>query len=635
MLGGNQVITIKSPQGRWGRGPDDTAPPDHCIDEQNLEFSHGQVGSRLGINTTLTASGGWDGTVKRVHVFKRVGEANRLLILDANGKIYDSTNLVSEVLSVAGMIDFACVILFNRAYIAPSTGQVGKTGEKVYVYDGTTIRAAAGNPPSGHTMAGADGAAGKVEKGNHLFAVAYETGSGFITAPGLGTGEYVNVESAGDKQVDLSGMPASGSWPAGTKAVHILATTLLAPSYNGNPAEQAWYFIPNARYESGDFAAGTKTVDFYDADLLTSADYLQYQLTEIPAGCKLSSFNGRLIVCGQPTNDNIVLVSKSGEPESISETNGYIIVDPGDMGGGVKNAIEHRGLLYLTKSSRTYVTNDNGSSPSTWETNQVDASIGCEPLGTSALLDTKGATKDQFIIADRSGLYAFIGSYNAERDLSYKIRDDWRNINPAYFHLVQVCVDPIKERIYVAVPDGTATSPDTLYVGDYQEGFTWDRIRWSKWSIPGTPTSIWTETDYTTQLAKFRYGSAAASIWEQGTTRTDNAGATLITAYARFGHITFQSEGAVNHYTALRMRARGYGELKVTLRTLDSAVTTFAQTHILSETPGKEVAQWINQESEELSVEVKTNSTYATNPSWFTLTHLRIAGNPRWATRPM
>jgi hypothetical protein len=584
-----------------------------------------------------------------VHKYERINEALRYLILDNAGNIWDSTQgFGTPLLTIGGMTDFACVSLFNRAYISPSTGAVGTTGEKVYVYEASgTARAAAGTGvTSGGAMVGADQALGtKVEKGHHLFAIACETDSGFITTMGLtaATGLLDYDSADGGKGIDLTNIPVG---PAGTVKRHLVATQVLPTDYNGNPAEQAWYFVPTSKF----YEPGTSTpapsrlednvttdvhVDFFDADLLVSADYLQYQKTEIPAGCHLTHFEGRLVVSGQPTNDNVVLVSESGKPESISDLNGYIIIDPGDMGGGVKNAVEHRGLLYLTKTARTYVTSDNGSSPATWNTNLVDANMGCEPLGVAELLDLRGATQDLFLVANRNGLYTFVGSYSEERNLAWKIQDLWDRINTLYFHLVHLHVDPISRVIYVAVPLDAATAPSHILVGDYKQGLDLKAIRWSLWVTPKVPTQIWTETDYTTQLGKLKYGSSANTIYEYtAASRRDHDGANLINAYARFGQFSFNNEGAVNHYTGLRMRVRGYGQLDVDLYGLDDASTQTPAALILSAASGKEMYEHVNFESEEMSVKVGTNSMWVSNPSYFTLTHLRIAGKPRWSNRP-
>jgi hypothetical protein len=619
------------------------------IDESNLVFDEGQCGSRSGFDVSLQSGdiGAWNGTVLRVHKYERIGEALRYLILDDSGNIWDSTQPGAAILTGLTATDFSCTSLFNRAYISPSTGLVGATGEKIYVYNGTgTARAAAGSGVSaGGAMVGAAQALGtKIEKGDHLFAIACETASGFITTMGLtATTGLLQFTAAGGQGCDLTNIPVG---PAGTVKRHLIATQVLATDYNSNPEEQAWFFVPTSKF----YLPGTTTaastrlndnvttdlhVDFFDADLLTSADYLQYQKTEIPAGVFVTHFEGRLVIVGEPTNDNIVLVSASGEPESVSDLNGYIIVDPGDMGGGCKNAMEHRGLLYLTKTARTYVTSDNGSSPATWSVQLIDANLGCESLGTSELLDVRGATQDLFLVANRNGLFSFVGSYSEERNLAWKIKDLWETINPLYFHMVQVQVDPIARVIYIAAPMDANTAPSRILVCDYKQGIDPKSVRWSDWTPPSLPTSLWTETDYITELGQLKYGSSAGSIvMYVSSSRRDLDGANLIDAYARFGQITFNDEGAVNHYNALRFRVRGYGQLDMTLYGLDDATSQTPAALILAAAAGKEQSLYINLESEEMSVKVGTNSMYAASPSWFTLTHLRIAGKPRWGHRP-
>jgi hypothetical protein len=628
-------------------------PPDHFTDESNLVFDEGQVGSRSGFESSIAIQGNWNGTVLRVHKFERIGETLRYLILDDSGNIWDSANFTTAILTGLTGTDFACTSLFNRAYISPSNGLVGVTGETVYVYNGSgPARAAAGTgviAGPGKAMVGVDQILGtKIEKGDHLFAIACETASGFITTMGLtDTTGLLQHTSPGGQGLDLTNIPVG---PAGTVKRHLVATQVLSTDYNGNPAEQAWYFVPTSKF----YLPGTTTaaptrlddnvttdlhVDFFDADLLTSADYLQYQKTTIPAGSFLTHFEGRLVVLGGPTDDNVAWLSASGEPESISSLNGYIIVDPGDMGDGLKCAVEHRGLLYLTKTARTYVTSDNGGSPSTWNVQLIDANMGCEQLGVSELLDVRGATQDMVLIANRNGLFSFVGSFSEERNLAWKIKDLWETINPLYFHMVQVQVDPIARVIYVAAPMDANTAPSRILVCDYKQGTDPKSVRWSEWTPPSLPTSIWTETDYVTQLGRMLYGSSAGSIvLYTESSRADLAGANNISAYCRFGQITFNDEGAVNHYNAIRFRAKGYGLLDVNLYGLDDTITDEPASILLALAGGKEQSLYINLESEEMSIRVGTTSTYndggGSQPCWFTLTHMRIAGKPRWGSRP-
>ena len=652
MFSGSPVKTMRSPQGRWARGPVDTCPPDHMTGESDLIFDEGECGSRSGFEQLLTATGSWNGTVLRVQKYKKIGEALRYLILDDAGNIWDSTaGFGTAIITGLSGGDFSCTSLFNRAYISPSTGLVGETGETIYVYDGAgTARAAAGSGvAAGGAIVGADQAVGtKIEKGDHLFAIACETDSGFITTMGLtATTGLLQHTSPGGEGLTLSNIPTG---PAGTVKRHLVATMVLADDYNGNPAEQQWFFVPTSKFynhlvdDGNNNANPTKLddnvttsmmVDFFDADLLTLADYLQYQKTSIPAGVLVTHFQGRLVVIGQPTNNNIVLVSASGEPESVSDLNGFIIVDPGDMGGGCKNAMENRGLLYIMKTARTYVTSDNGGSPATWAIELIDANLGCESLGTAELLDIRGVTQDLFFVANRNGLYAFVGSYSEERNIAWKIKDLWETINPKYFHMVQVQVDPIAKVIYIAAPMQANTEPSRILVCDYKQGIEPKVVRWSDWTPPSLPTSIWTETVYATELGRFLYGSSAGdvNVYTEASHR-DLAGAHLINSFARFGQVTFNDEGAVNHYNAVRFRARGYGLLDLTLYGLEDVPTQTPASLTLATAAGKELALYINLTSEEMSVRVGTNSMYAGNPSWFTLTHMRIAGKPRWGHRP-
>jgi hypothetical protein len=57
---------------------------------------------------------------------ERTGEAQRLLILDDTGKIWDSvTGLV--ILSIPAMTDFSCTIMYEQAFISPYNGSWRET----------------------------------------------------------------------------------------------------------------------------------------------------------------------------------------------------------------------------------------------------------------------------------------------------------------------------------------------------------------------------------------------------------------------------------------------------------------------------------------------------------------------------
>ena len=616
-------------QGLFNRDDDENScDPAHGLEDLNIDFIEKAAGTRYGADLLLgPISEGWNGIVKRIHVYERVGEASRLLILNNQNKIWDSTDLTNPILDFSGTVnDFALQVMYNRAYISPHNGETGVTGEKVYVYEGSgSARAAAGLPPSGYTLVAASSTAGKIEVGHHLFTVAYETSSGFITAPGMatgvGSGEVLDHNSQGAKTLHITGIPTSTG-----KKRYILATQVLSSVYNGNPAEQTWFFVPGGYINDDSTTAWD--VSFYDADLLLSADYLQYQKSTIPAGVALGDFNDRLIVLGDPLNSSKPWVSTKGYPESFSDLDGYIIVNPGDAGGGCKNMATNRGQLFLFKSRRTYTLIDNGAAPSTWLPERVDVVIGAECHSIGRIFNAPGSSEDDLYVGDRTGIYLF--PQISDRPLTWKIHELWQTINPAAFNTVQISVDPVDHHIYANVPLGSATEPDYLIVGNFKNGLDPDNIRWSKWQYPKKPTSIWLDLDHTTQRPNFRFGSSEGSIYKETTSRTDFDGASTINSFIQFGYYPDDSVGTIVQATELRFRVKGSGTLGLTVRTLGGGTVISPPGLALSSESGMELTRLINIFSERIGLKVQTNN----GTDWFQMYSLRINAEPLWFQRP-
>jgi hypothetical protein len=300
------------------------------------------------------------------------------------------------------------VSLYKRAYITPHNSNKGLPGEKVYVYEGSgSARPAGGTAPVGSPIVATTSASiGSVEAGSHLFAVSYETTSGYLTPPGPAT--FTLYVAPGATKVDLSNIPVG---PAGTVARVLLATKMLARDYAGDQDNQEFFNIPNGRI--GDNTTTSLTVDFFDADLQASADFLLDQLATIPAGVGIGVYQARLVVWGTDTDESIVYFSANGQPESISATEGFVLAYPGDAAGGVKNCVEFRSQYYMLKSgSKCYVTNGTDDSPVFWAVTNVDISVGTECHGIAKIFDQNGATLDNFFCADRSALYLFNGTFS-------------------------------------------------------------------------------------------------------------------------------------------------------------------------------------------------------------------------------
>ena len=437
-------LIVTNFRGTFDRGEDDTCPQGFFKSSQNIRFISGGCATRYGLTKLIAING-----VARVEIYKRIGEAQRLIILDLTGKLFDSTDLTTPILNIPAMIDFGMCTMFNRAYITPHNGVVGLPGEFVYVYEGSGVAVpAGGSGPSSVLVATESSLPGKMETGFHALACAFELSTGFITKPG---GFALSV-SSGDLSLDVSNIEIGGGKVV---ARHILATKVIV-NFDGNFQDQTYYFalrIP-------DNISTRATLSFYDADLQFDATYLLEQLTTIPAGVGVNSFAGKLVTWGENLYPAIARVSTTGSPESFSDVEGFLTVNPG-IGGGLKNCWEYRGALILQKSQETYVTTDNGQPAAYWQVNNIDMSVGAECHSVAKSLDFGENVGDRVFTADKSGIRPFSGTFSAEQSdvITYNVDDIWSRITPGAFKTVELVIDPLNYLLYAAIPiDGSPVS---------------------------------------------------------------------------------------------------------------------------------------------------------------------------------
>lgn len=617
----HQPITVDQFRGTFNRGEDDVCPPNHFLDSLNVVFTEHGVETRKGTGLSVSLAG-----IRRVASYKRVGEADRLLILDSNNRIWDSTSLAAPILTVAGMTDFSMVSLYNRAYITPHNSVRGLPGEKVYVYEGSGVaRAAAGTAPTGATMVAATSAtAGSVEVGKHLFAVSYETISGYLTPPGPAI--FTLYSAPGGFKVNLSSIPIG---PTGTVARVLLATKKLAAAYAGDQDNQEFFLIPNGRI--GDNTTTTLTVDFFDADLQGSVDYLLDQMAVIPAGVGIGIYKSRLAVWGIDTNEAAVYFSLSGQPEAFSATEGFVLAFPGDASGGVKNCVEFRSQYYMLKGgSKTYVTNEIDDNPAFWTVTNVDLSIGSDAHGIAKVLDQTGSALDNFFCADRSGLYLFNGTFSGN-ELSRKISDIWQRITRLSFSQVEVVHDPIKARIYVAVPLDGADTPTHVLVGNIDDGIDLENIRWTTWKFPKNPTSIVVDLNSNTKRTQFRFGSRQDNVYAYDDNLLDDFG-NAIESYIETALLpsdTEDTDPVIYQFGHLQVRAKGQGALNITVTGLDRARSIQPQGISLSPQPGRTLERMFNFQDERCSIKLGTNGA----TDFFSIVRLKCYAKLLWSGR--
>jgi hypothetical protein len=489
-------ITIEEFNGLWKRGGADSTPPDHFSDCNNVKYIESGFQTRDGINVLVP---GYVNVLKVYNYPKITTES--LLILDTSGNIYDSGFGLTPILTVSGMTDFGLAIYAGRAYISPAQDfqLQGIPNQFIYVYqgDGTPARKAAGDPPidADGAIAAANGGAGHVEAGIHIFGAVYETDTGFETQ--IGPDTLAQVTATGTSEIDLTNIPTSPN--SFVTKVHIVATKAIDPTlFTGNTRGYQFFFVPDAIVNNG---TTTLSVDFYDIELLADASHLLDLLSEIPAALSLTLYHGRMIAsCFHPDEErSLVRVSYPGEVEAFDAVTGLIQLQANNQ--PITRCRELRDVLYIFKDVQTFAVNDNGDVPSSWNVITLDQGLGATVHGVAEVLDTGGVDLDYLIITNPSGCYLFNGTYQFP-ELSYKIADFWTSLSFDDFIFVEIYQDTLLKRLYIIMPN-----QQVLMYADYQHGLDSEKIRWGPFTADITFSSI-----CLTQFNKLIIGAKQAAV---------------------------------------------------------------------------------------------------------------------------
>jgi hypothetical protein len=492
----HEPLVIEDFEGLWQRGDPESAPSDHFIQADNINYFHSGVETRDGVANYLTEN---DQPLQVLRVYDYVTQTGQtLLVLTVGGKIFhikkSNAGAITPILTIPAMEDFGFVAIAGRAYITPFKTYTNPNGEKyqlgiqnefLYVYTGTGVaRKAAGQPPSGAALALSSGAAGLTDTGIHLVAVVYETDTGYLTA--LGPEVFGMLDYTGLNKINVNSIPVSPN--SFVKKRHLVSTKAIT-NYNNDQTGYQFFFIPGGNIDNN--TANSATVEYYDADLISDASHLIDNLSAIPSSVNLNTYHSRLVMVGEfgtsetlvnlpigiTDNRSIVRLSAPGEPESISKIDGLLIV-PLD-GNPLTNVQEFRDVLYVFKRTRTFAYSDNYDVPSTWQEEVLDQGMGAPVHGIATVLDTGGVNIDYLLIADWSGLMMFNGTY-AQPELSWKIEDFWRGMNRNEFHAIQVVNDSINKKVWITLPDPYRK---TLLHANYSNGLNAKDIRWAKWNF--------------------------------------------------------------------------------------------------------------------------------------------------------
>jgi hypothetical protein len=602
-------------KGLWRRGALDDVPSDHFVDSRNNCFDASGARSRDKLISYLEQP-----NIVRKLLYKpnppyTGSNVPRLIYLLNDGQLFDENYPADVLFTNVDMKDFALVNFFGRCYISFSDGKVGLDNEFLYVYNGTGptgFRKAAGSAPTVALTAHVPvtPVTGTIGIGTHLLSYAFETASGFITRA---ADPFVAVDYFGAGNIEIDNLPLG---PAGTVARWIIVTQAIPFRANlGIPFDVATAsFYPQFfAVRIADNTTTTYSLTFYDENLIESSDYLQTILAEIPSGVGLLDYKGRLILYGEHDNPSIIRASIPGDPETISETSGFLITDPAEN-TGIRSATEFRNILYFFKQDRGYQTQENQEEISTWDVVPFEKARGTEQYGIAQILDAKGATSEGFVIASRGAIEYFNGTFS-EPELSYKIRDLWKNVNQANFYKMQAQNDFRNRRLYFVVPlndvnqDGIVieerTNPSHIIFGDYRDGLDPFHIKWDIWELYETPRCILTYNDFTdddpTLVTRI---STASRINELVVGVQGNDIDTAIDSYFQLSPVRYTK--GISHFNQVRLRATGPCRLEMTAYGMDFVESfRLVDLSIVSTSPGREFTQLINLTSEYCVLQIR------------------------------
>ena len=550
-------IPVEEFNGLYARGSDLLVPLDHAADLQNVEWDVDVLTTRRGSSEKFSRPNNAP-AIRRIFEYQRLGEASRLIFLDADGNFFDSTNLVNPIYSIPGAVDFSALNMFNRLYISPHNRIEGMAGEKIYVYNGESFRPAAGLAPTTGLTAATSATSGTVDVGTYIIAVSFQTESGFISKPG-GHVVYVVEDDNKDKRIEISNIPIG---PVGTVARYLFISKPLGV-YDGNVLGYILHFAPGGFIENN--VDVTTTLNFYQTEIIVVAEYLQEQLEEIPAALGLTDYDGKLVTWNEDGNNNLVRVSHQGDPESFSELEGFLIVAPQDS-DGLKSCFTFQGSLYMNKTFRTYHTSDNNESAGTWPWLGIDKGAGSEVFGVGQIIDAKGSSLDYVLIASRDGLSLFNGVYQ-DPELSWKIRSTWDRINVDNFNKIQVLVNPVEKKVFVSVPLDDSEDISHLLVGDYRLGLNPDEVRWTIWKFASGHETIVLRVEGNPVL----YFAKDNKIYSVKNA-TNDAGTSIPNPFYETGVLLLRSLIGTFHFAEVRFFVEGSGSLDVQTKTKSNVV---------------------------------------------------------------
>jgi hypothetical protein len=479
------VIELDGFNGLYARGAYESCPADHLTDCMNCTFPGPK---QVTIREPITVSSTIAGRSIISYFVAQTAAGPRLLTLNLTGNFYDESIGPTLLGNFAGADDFVAINLFGRTYISFKAKGKALTGTVIYYYDGTTFIPAAGAAPlTGPTLAQVS--AGNVGPGTYKVAISFQSPTGYLTPPS----PLASITTVGSNDIELSAIPTV---PNTVPNYLAWKRVILVTQAN----QLTLFFVPGGTIN--DNTTTTATINFYDSSLIDSADYLNDILTSLPACSALKFYAGRLVLVGQLTYPDNLLLSNVSDPETFDGVLN-VISFPVDYGDNTcSTALVILSVLYVMKPNGTYNTQDNGGTPSTWYVGIIDSALGAWDNGISIFASNASAQDvyDSAFVVTQRGIMLFQSGTYTPIAFSRKIESVWGMLSNvlyvgAFFYKIQIAHDVWSKRIYVAVPlspplqAGGSFFPaayqyplQTILMMDYQEGLSPDVVKWSIWT---------------------------------------------------------------------------------------------------------------------------------------------------------
>lgn len=647
-------IILTDFKGLWARDPVESCPPDHFTDCLNVGFTSGGVVPRQAIDRVnfiggaLNGVAGWDDTgnigtpIRAIELYKTnegTDAASGIYGNNFTRPIFVWGAVLADPFRFGGtnisagfglVTDINIVSMNSRAYIGWLQGELAYPGGVVHVYNGiaptiggSVFRQIGGTGTPSAIAASTAAGGNAVPNSYYHYTIGYELDTGHILKPTITFATNIGGGVGTINFQDLAAAPANtvARWWLISKSVPVA-------SYVGGT-------LP--LYMAARVAVPTATYSFSKADseLVDSADWIYNQLTQIPIGKMMTSYNGRLVIFGPDGDKNLIYVSKQNQPESFNATSGFRSIDITDP-TGTKCGIEWRGQLYVFTGRRTAALTDTGGEVTTWPLNIIDSAIGA--LGhrsVARVLDVTRAQDTGFMIASESGIFFFNGAYQRP-ELTWKIENIWKRINPVAKWLVALYDDPVSQVLYCLLPLDASTTINYVLVGDYKDGLNAQAIKWSLNQYLGigvtggmilydNQSNYFNPKGIVTLMAVGNY----LMIVDKTKTRDLESGVPITDIPSYFDLPPARFGDGISHFNRMRLRALGSGTVRFTPRIQDLVSSGPVVSHPLAAAPGREYAYLINHVNEELRLRAE-----AVGATKFDIRRVQLEGDLIWDERP-